>query len=255
MGRAGRHRLFAGDGTRGFQDFAGPEVSPSAASTFFEQSGRWIDGEGMCRDLEHGEIVKGVAEDRVGMGKADAAKCFGFSAVSGDIDEVGGNDVFGDSDFGGKDALLGNAEVAHAFGDDPLVGGTHGPKLDVAIDQFPDERVDFREDVGTDMFGEEASGGGAQLLLAQAGIDLDHFAADLRFADGAGKVGTIAGVHPVGGGAGDKSLFNGPDHESMARVAAPEGPVTVEDSDCGCGLGNEVFELLRCPAGDFKLRR
>ena len=42
----------------------------------------------------------------------------------------------------------------------------------------------------------------------QAGVDLDHIAADLRFADGAGDVRAIAGVHPIRSGAGDEALFD-----------------------------------------------
>jgi len=103
-------------------------------------------------------------------------------------------------------------------------------------------------------FVEIAGGGGAEFLLAQSGVHLDHIAADLEFADAPGEVGAIAGVHPVAGGAGDKALIHGPDHEAVAGVTSPEGAVAIEDGDPGCGLKNEILELFGGQASNFELR-
>ena len=81
----------------------------------------------MGGDLEHGEVVERVAEDGVGMGQAHAAKRHRFCRAGGNVDEFAGDDAVDNFDFGGEDALFGNAEIAHTFRDDPLVGGTHGP--------------------------------------------------------------------------------------------------------------------------------
>ena len=74
---------------------------------------------------------------------------------------------------------------------------------------------------GVHKFLDVLGGGGAQFLVAQAGIDLHHLAADLHFAHLAGTVGAVAGIDPVAGGAGDQPLLERPGHEPIACVAAP----------------------------------
>ena len=105
------------------------------------------------------------------------------------------------------------------------------------------------------MLVEVARGGLAQLLLAKAGIDLHHLAADLRFAHLAGDVTAIACVHPICGRAGYETLFERPHHESVAGVAAPEGSIAIEDGDFGIRLEDEPFELFSGPADAFDLLR
>ena len=87
----------------------------------------------MRGNLEHGQIVQRVAKDSIGAGKAYAAKSGGFCRAGGYIDEFAGDDFVRDFDLGGEHALFGNAEIAHAFGDDPLVSGTDGPEFDVGL--------------------------------------------------------------------------------------------------------------------------
>ena len=65
----------------------------------------------MGGDLEHGEVVERVAEDGVGVGQAYAAECRGFCRAGGNVDEFAGNDSVGNFDFGGENALFGDAEV------------------------------------------------------------------------------------------------------------------------------------------------
>ena len=55
------------------------------------------------------------------------------------------------------------------------------------------------EDVGLDLGGEVVGGGGAHVGVAEAGVDLDHFAADGEFGDLAGEVALIAPVEPADG--------------------------------------------------------
>ena len=93
----------------------------------------------MLGDLEHCEIVQRVAEDRVRMRQADAAECCGFSWAGGDVNEFAGDDLVGHFDFGGEDAILGNAEFANALGDNPLVGGADRPELDIGFAESSDQ--------------------------------------------------------------------------------------------------------------------
>ena len=209
----------------------------------------------MGGDLEHGEVVERIAEDGVGMRKTDAAERCGFGRAGGDVDEFAGDEAVDDFDFGGEDALFGNAEVANAFRDDPLVGGTDGPELDVGFAQRVDEGGQLREDVGAYVLAEVAGSGGAQFLLAQASVDLNHFAADLSLVDLAGEVGAVAVVHPIGSGAGDEAVVDGPDHETVAGISTPQGSVAIEDSDLRSGFKDEMFELWCSPGIDFELCR
>jgi len=140
----------------------------------------------------------------------------GLALVGGDVGELGGEHARGDADFRGEDAGFGNVEVADTLGDDPAVGGAHGPELDAQGVKGFEQGADFGEDAVVDVGAEVFGGGGAEFLLAEAFIELDHFAADDEFADGAGEVGAVAVVDPVAGGAGDEALFDGPVHESVA---------------------------------------
>ena len=152
-----------------------------------EQAGGGVDGEGRwsvgCGDGEHGGVVDGVAEDGVGGGDADAAEGFDFVLVGGDVDEAVGDDAVDDFDAGGEDAVGGDAEAAHAFFDDPVVGGADGPDVAAVVLQFGDEVRHFGEDVGLDVVAEEVAGGGAEGLDGEAAVDLDHLAADVDLGD------------------------------------------------------------------------
>jgi hypothetical protein len=46
---------------------------------------------------------------------------------------LAGDEAVGDAHLGGQDALFGNAEIAHALGDHPFVGGADGPNLDAGL--------------------------------------------------------------------------------------------------------------------------
>jgi hypothetical protein len=209
----------------------------------------------MNGDLEHGKVVARVAEDSVGTRKSNAAQGSGLCGAGGNVDQFAGDQAVDDFDLSREDALFGNAKGANAFRDNPLVGGTDGPEFDVGLAQLVNEAGNFRKDVRADVFGNVAGGGGAQLLLTEAGVDLHHFATDPCFVDGASEVCAVAGVHPIGGGTGDESLIDGPDHESVTRISTPKGPIAIEDSDFGGSFKDKAFELLNGPAGDFKLGR
>jgi hypothetical protein len=247
--------LFAGDRGGRFDGFPGTEVAPAAFCAFFEERGRGVDGKGMGGDLEHGEVVARVSEDGVRMGQADAAKRSGFGRAGGNIDKFTGDQAVYDFDLGGEDALLGNAKGADAFRYNPLVGGTDSPEFDAGCAELVNEAGNFRKDVRGHVFGNVAGGGGAQFLLTEAGVDLHHFATDAGFVDGAGKICAVASVHPIGGGTGDESLIDGPDHESVTGIATPKGAVAIEYSYFGGSFKDKAFELLNGPAGDFKLGR
>ena len=126
-----------------------------------------------------------------------------------------------------------NAEVADAFFDDPVVGGADGPDFAAGGVEIGDEALHLRKDVGMDLGAEEGGGGAAELGLLEAGVELHHLSADGEFGDVAGAIEAVAGIDPVGGIAGDESGFDGPEHEAVAGVAAPEGAVAVEDGDAG----------------------
>ncbi len=83
-----------------------------------------------------------------------------------------------DGDVGGEDLFGGDVEAADAFFDDPVAGGADGPDFGVGGLEVGDEGAEFGEDVGFDVGAEEFGGGGAEGRLGEAGVDLDHLAAD-----------------------------------------------------------------------------
>jgi len=130
-----KERLFTGDRSRCFDDFARAEVAPAALCAFFEQAERWVHRVRMRRDFEHREVMQGIAEDGIWAGQADAAEGRGLGGARRNVDEFAGNDFVGDFDFGCKNAIFGDTEFANTFGDDPLVGGTDCPEFDVGLAQ------------------------------------------------------------------------------------------------------------------------
>ena len=82
-------------------------------------------------------------------------------------------------DAGGEDAVRGDAEAADAFFDDPVVGGADGPDVGAGGAEVGDEGLHLGEDLRSIVGGEEVGGGAAQLVFAEAGVDLDHLAANL----------------------------------------------------------------------------
>lgn len=222
-------------------DGFGIEDRPAVGGGDIDERRGWINGEGVAGDFHHGCIVDGVAEDGVGIGDADASEGFGLSFVGGDVDEIAGDDSVFDFHTGCEDATGGNVKALDAFFHDPVVGGTDGPDFRALLLEFGDEGAelgeDLRLDVGTEVFG----GSAAELVFVEAGVDLDHFAADLEFGDFALAVEAVAGVDPVGGIAGEEADVHCPVHESDAGVAGPKGTVAVKDG--GAGIGSEDFTL------------
>lgn len=49
-------------------------------------------------------------------------------------------------------------------------------------------------------------------------------------------------------------MLERPDHESVARVATPEGAVAVENDDFRSCVKDEAFQLLSGPPGNCELR-
>ncbi len=160
-------------------DGLGVEDGPVAGCSDISERWGWIDGEGAAGDPEHGGVVDGVAEDSVGVGDADAAEGCGLAFVGGDVDEVAGGDAVFDFGAGGEDAAGGNVEEFDAFFDDPVVGGADGPDFCSLLLEFGDEGAEFGEDLGLDVGAEVFGGGAAEFVFVEAGVDLDHFAADL----------------------------------------------------------------------------
>lgn len=208
----------------------------------------------MFCDLKHGKVMKRVAKHGIGMGQADTAECGGFRWAGGNIDEFARDYFVYDFDLGGQNTFFGDTEFADAFGDNPLVGGTYCPEFYIGVAKGSDKRSDFGEDSRTDKLVEVAGGGGAEFLFVKTGVHLHHFAADFEFADGTGDVSAVARVHPIGSGAGDEALVDGPDHEAIPGVPTPEGTVAVEDRDTRGGFGEQILELFGGPAGNFELR-
>lgn len=234
---------------------SGTVVTPATLGSRFEKRGRGINRKRVCCDLEHGEVVNGVAEDGVGTGEADTLEGDGFAFVGGDVDDLAFDDAVFNANFGGKDADVRDAEFAYTFRDDPFVGGTDGPKLDASVLEGGEEGRNFREDAGLDDVCHVSGGGGAEFGLVEAGVDLDHLAADLQLRDLAGEVGAVTGVDPVSGGARDEALLDGPFHESVAGVAAPDGAVAIEDGHAWAALKDLAFEFCGGPFVNLHLCR
>ena len=72
--------------------------------------------------------------------EADAPQRGGLALVGGHVHDFAGDDALGDAHLGGQNALFGNAEIAHALGDHPFVGGADGPNLDAGLAQRGDQR-------------------------------------------------------------------------------------------------------------------
>jgi hypothetical protein len=230
-------------------DGFGVKDGPAVGGGDIDQRRRWIDGEGAACDFEHGGVVDGVAEDGVGVGDADAAEGFGLAFVGGDVDELAGDDAVFDLDGGREDAADGNVEALDAFFNDPVVGGTDGPDFRALLLELGNESAQFGEDLRLDVGAEVFGGGAAEFVFVEAGVDLDHFAADVEFGDFALAVEAMAGVDPVRGIAGEQADVHGPVHEADASVAGPEGAVAVKDGGVGLHGKDFALELLRREAG------
>src|SRR5665213_1097934 len=193
--------LFALD--RRFQTLRslGTEVTPAVLCGRLKQCGRWVDREWTAREFQHRQVVNGVAEDRIGRGQSYPLECNGLAWAGGYVDNLGCNKPIRDADLGGQNALLRDAEVAHALGNHPAVGRTDGPKFSAALAQCGYQIDHLWKDVLMHKFLDVLGSGGAQFLLAQAGINLHHLAADFLFAHLAGTIGAVAGVNPIAGGA------------------------------------------------------
>ena len=247
--------LFATNGGVGAFGGAGKEVAPASLGCGFEQGGRGIDGEGLDGDVEHGQVVNGVAKDRIGRRYSHAPKSCGFSLVGGHVEDFGGNDAVGDANLGGQHAVFRDIECADAFGNYPFVGGADGPDLDTGCKQIGDQRGQLREDAGADELVEVLGGCRAQFLVAEAGVNLYHFTANLTFAHLAMPIGAMARVDPVAGGARNQALLKRPEHEAQASVAAPERPIAIEDGHPGIAVENQPLELRGRPFGDIYVCR
>ena len=149
-----------------------------------------------------------------------------------------------DGDARGENALRWDAKVADALFDDPVIRGADGPDFAAGGAEIGDQALHLWEDVGMNLGAEEGGGGAAKLGLFEAGVELHHLAADGEFGDVAGEVEAVAGVDPVGGIAGDESGVDGPEHEVIAGVAAPEGAVAVEDGGAGRERENGAVEVV-----------
>src|SRR5580692_10487335 len=108
-------------------------MAPAFLRRSFEQRRRWIDGEGATRQLQHREVVNGVAENRVGAGKSHAFESRGLGLVGGYVDDLAGNNAVLDSDLGCQNALDRNPEIAQALSDNPAIGGADGPEFDAGF--------------------------------------------------------------------------------------------------------------------------
>ena len=187
--------------------------------------------------------MDGVAEDRVRVGEADTGEGGDFAFVGGDVEQGVGDDAVGDGYLGCEDAGGFDAEAANAFFDDPVAGGTDGPDLDAAELEFADEDFHLGEDVAFDLGGEEFGRGGAEVGLAEAGVDLDHLATDFEFGDLAGEIAAVADVEAGDGFGGEDALLDSPAHEAGAGVAGPEGSIAVEDGDDRIEVQNRGVEF------------
>ena len=179
-----------------WRDGGGVVDRPAFEGAALEQGGGGVDGEGSAGDGEHVRVVDRVAEDGVGGGETDAGEGGDFSFVGWYVKDGVADDAVGDSDAGCEDSVGWDVEAADAFVDDPIAGGTDGPDFGAGGLQLADEGEQFGEDVALDLGGEELCSGGAHVGLADAAVDLHHFAADCEFGDLAGEVAFVALVEP-----------------------------------------------------------
>src|SRR6266702_6927197 len=198
----------------GRPDGGGVVDGPVFDGCAFEECWSWIDGEGPAGDGEHVRVVDGVAEDCVGCGEADTGECGDFAFVGGDIDERIGDEAVGDRDLCGEDSVCGDVEALDTFFDDPVAGGADGPYFGSGGLEVADEGQEFGEDVALDLRGEEFGGRGAHVRLAEAAVDLDHFAADVEFGDLACEIAFVAEVEACDGFGREDSAVDGPAHEA-----------------------------------------
>jgi hypothetical protein len=189
-----------------------------------------IDGERRTGERKHGSVVDGITEDDIRLWAVYTLEGERLAIVCGDVDERAGDEAVHHGDAGGEDALRRDTEVANTLFDDPVVGGADGPDLASGGLEISDQALHLRKNVGVDLGAEEGGSSTAELGLFEAGVELHHLSADSQFGDVAGAIEAVAGIDPVGGIAGDQSGFDGPEHEPIAGVSAPESAVAVEDS-------------------------
>ena len=151
---------------------------PAFAGAAFYEGGCGIDGKRAARNGQHGGVVDGVAEDRVWVHNAGVTKGCDFALIGGNIEDPVGNAAVVYGYAGGEDAVGGDVEAADAFFNDPIVCGADGPDVGAALLELGDEVVEFGEDVGFDVIAEEGGGCDTESAFLEAGVNLDHLAAD-----------------------------------------------------------------------------
>src|SRR5277367_6911419 len=98
-----------------------PEISPAMLLASLQQGWRRVDRKCLARNLKHGQIVNRVAEDGVRLLKPHAPKRVCFALVGRHVYQIGSHKPIDDAHLSRQYALFGNAELPHAFADDPLV--------------------------------------------------------------------------------------------------------------------------------------
>jgi len=235
--------VFSAQVGRGIRNGRRAEVAPATAGGRLQQSGRGIDRVGVAGDVQHGQVVDGVAEDGIGLVDANALEGGHFTFVGGNLDEVAGDLAINDGNFSGENPVLGDAEAADALGDDPTIGGADGPEFDANVAESGYQGLHFLKDALVHEFADILRGSGAEFLIAQAGVDLYHLPADGSFADTAGAIGAMARIDPVAGGAGDESLLKRPGHKAVSGVATPKCSITIENGNFRFAVEDLLLEL------------
>ena len=175
--------------------------------------------------------------------------------VGGHVDNLAGDQTVFHAHLGRQNALIGNAKIAHALGDHPAIGGADRPKLDSGLLHPRYQFEEFLKDVLAHELVHIAGRGVAQLRIAQAGVELHHLRAHRHFTHVAGAVIAIARIDPVVRRARDQPLLQGPGHESVTGVAAPQRSVAIEDRNLRLALENQALKLFSCPFANFDMCR
>ena len=159
-----------------------------------EEGRRRVDGEGVGARWRAWRRRGRSCRRRVRVGEADAGEGGDFAFVGGDVEQRVGDEAVDDSYSGCEDAggLMPKRRTPSSMTQSQV-------ELTAQISTPRNWSSRMRtshlgKDVGFDLGGEEFGGGGAEVGLAEAGVDLDHLAADFEFGDLAGEVAAVADV-------------------------------------------------------------
>ena len=152
----------------------------------------------------------------------------GFRRPAGNANQAVGDDSILNRHFGGKNAILRNAEVPHAGADDPLVRRRHSPDIAPRFAQTMNQLTHLRENVRGDSLREVLVTSGLHDFFAQSAVHCHHFSAHDLFGNIACSVLRITRSSPAHDRFRYQASLQFPGKKSFARVSGPERTVAVE---------------------------